>query len=397
MSVEPSVPIISSLSFAHPSVHAREREPLTISENDLTERLAAIEEPPDEVAIVSTCLRHEIIAIGADENKLRSIVREMSGLDDLPSDAEYRYGRASVLHLFRVASGLCSPVVGEPEVLGQVRRSHGAAQRAGRIGPILDRLFREAIRVGRAARELIAEPDKGSIAAIGVDHLADRTPGSLVLIGAGEMANAVNAGIEGSGWHLTRVTRRPDRIGDGALGLDCLDDAMFTADVVVAAVTSHEPVITAEMLERVTERRDDTLTVIDLGMPPNVAAEHPAGIDYVGIDDLADDERHTRRSDEAADYVEMLAIEIHAQVMNTSLAGLIRALREKAEATTRDELNRALSRLNTTDPADRAIVSDLARKLTNRLLHDPLLYLSSHPEAVSTSDTARSILGIDDE
>ncbi len=396
--VDHDLPIVVSLSFAHPFVYSTDREVLSIAERDLVAALSDVDEPPDELAVVSTCLRHELIATGTDELGLRRLVETMSGVVDLPA-GEFRYGCDAVRHLFRVTAGLCSPVVGEAEVLGQVRRSHSAAQKAETIGPVLDRIFREAIRTARSARRCIPDPDTGSIAAICVDHLLERPSGTLVLVGAGETANAVFDGLNGSDWEITRIARRPDRVGGDALGLDSLEPVLSRTDVLVTAVTSTTPIVDATMLKRVSVVRDELLSIIDLGMPANVA--RPDGgtstISYDGIDDLADDDSHRRSTSEAEALIDVKAAEAHARVVNTSLSGLIRALRHKAEDAQREEVDRAIGRLSAPTEADRAVLTQMARTLANRLLHDPLLYLSSHPEAVATSRTARTLLGINDD
>ncbi|MCC7078381.1 MAG: hypothetical protein IT198_14755 [Acidimicrobiia bacterium] len=396
----PVPPVLVSLAYAHPAVPADARAPLAISESELAAaygQLAACDNlvVPDELVIVSTCLRHEVIAVGVRRDTLEQAVKIASGVVDLPDGGEFRYGRAVVDHIFNVAAGLHSPVVGEAEVLGQVRRAHTAARKAGRLGPMLDHLLREAIRTGREARELIPDADTGSIAALAADQLLDRRPGRLAIVGAGRMANAVCARVEEvPGWDMVRITRRPERVPEGALGFDALEDELVKADVAVTAVTSHEPLLTHDLLGRVRERRDSKLLLVDVGMPANVEHTDLAGFEYLGLDDLAEDHRHSRSVDEARALIDVRAYEVHARILNSALTPMILELRRKAERAAGEELERALGRLGDVDARQHAILEQMARTLTNRLLHDPLEYLSSHPEAVSQSKTARDILGI---
>lgn len=392
-----TAPVLVSASFAHPDVDAGARAVLSIPEDKLAAALGDLHARPAELVVISTCLRHELYAVGIDHERLRAIAGEMAGgvadLDLLPDPVEL-YGRESVIHLFRVAAGLQSPVVGEHEVLGQVRRAHTAAQRAGTLGPVLDQIFREAIRTGREVRDMLPAPDHGSVAAIAADHVLDTEPGRLVLVGAGQMANAVADHLDGSSWEVVRVTRRPDRVNGAALGLDALADELVGADVCVTAVTSPREILSRGDLAAVVARRGGrTLRVVDVGMPANVDGAGVDGIDYEGIDRLAADHRHRIAVDEAASVVEIRSAETHARVVNSALTPLIRRLREKADHAVEEELARAFRRLDL-DADERAAVEQMARTLANRLMHDPLLYLSSHPQAIATSDTARNILGI---
>lgn len=392
-----SAPVLVSASFAHPDVDAAARAVLSVPEDRLASALADLGSKPDELVVISTCLRHEVYAVGVDHSDLGGIVAEMAGLggDDVPlPESVDRYGRDAVTHLFRVAAGLESPVVGEHEVLGQVRRAQSAAQRAGTLGPVLDQVFREAIRTGREVRDLLPAPDHGSLAAIAADHVLDREPGTVVLVGAGQMATAVADHLEGSGWEIVRVTRRPDRVLGPALGLDALVDALVDADVCVTAVTSARGVLDRDDLAAIVARRGRPLRVVDVGMPANVDGAGVEGVEYEGIDRLAADHRHSVAVGEATSVAEMRAVETHSRVLNSALTPLILSLREKADHAVDEELDRAFRRLDHLDPTDRAVIEQLARTLANRLMHDPLLYLSSHPQATSTSETARSILGI---
>jgi len=391
-----NAPVVVSASFAHPRVPAADRAPLSIHEDDLVEALSSVENPPAELVVISTCLRHEVYAVGLDEAAMLDLVFSMSRADSVP-DGELRYGREAVTHLFHVAAGLHSPVVGEPEVLGQVRRAHKAAKKAGTIGPALDQVCREAIRAGREARDLLPEPDHGSLAKIAAEHLTDREPGRLVLVGAGQMAHAVFDHLDGTGWEVVRITRRPDRLGPGALGLDHLLDELIHADACVTAVRSPKPLLSAVELADLTAVRDRPLLLVDVGMPANVEECDVDGIVYEGVDRLASDHRHSVAIEEVTAVVDVRAVETHARVVNSSLTPLIVSLRQKAASAVEEELAKVYGKLEHLDDDDLAVVERLARTLANRLLHDPLLYLSTHPQATATSDTARHILGIPDE
>lgn len=386
--------MLTSLSFAHPHVGAAERDALAIPPSELVGKLRRLRRRPPELVVISTCLRHELVAVGAGFAELQAVAAELSGLETLPA-GEYRHGREAATHLFRVAAGLRSPVVGELEVLGQVRRAHRAAHEAGTIGPMLDQLLREGVRTARESHEVLPEVDHGSIAAIAADHLLDREPGRLLLIGAGAMSNAVFDHLGDSPWQVVRITRRPERVGPGTLGFDALEDELAAADVAVCAVTSPKPLIGAGLLQAVSGRRSTPLTLVDLGMPANVERAEVANVELVGIDDLARDDRHRLNTDEAEALIEIRALEVHARIVNSTLTPLIQALREKAETATREELERAYGRLRDLSDEQRGVIEQMARTLTNRLLHDPLTYLSKHPEAVATSHTAREILGIE--
>ncbi len=392
-------PIVSCLSFAHPHVPAKDRDRLAIAESDLTSALADIVDPPQELVVISTCLRHELVAVGDVRGDrgvpgLQRLAIQMSHQSVLPKAAQFHYGLDVFHHVFRVTAGLCSPVIGEAEILGQIRRAHTAARTAGTLGPVLDQLFREAINTARAAHELLPEPDKGSIASLAADYIHGLDPGRVTIIGGGQMANSVNDRLESTDWQIVRVARRPELV-PGASGFDQLEDALTDSTVLVTAVSSPEPILNHENFAHLTSDAIDRLTIIDLGMPANVSRDLPTSIKILNIDDLAHDGSYTISTEAAENLIEMRAIEAHARAMNSALTPLIRALRDKAEQAAQEELDQAFARLKNLDDNDRAVVTQLARTLTNRLLHDPLLYLSSHPEAIASSQTAQAILGID--
>ncbi len=398
-------PIIVSASFAHPDVPVHERERLAIPEERLPDALARgashLPGKRKELVVVSTCLRHEVTTVGIDHDELKRLICIMSGVDRLPEGGQFLYGRKSVEHVFRVTAGMLSPVVGEPEVLGQVRSAHRAARKAGLVGPSLDELFREAIRTGRDSRDVLPAQDTGSIATIAAKHLSDlpRLPQKrLALVGAGAMANAVFQHLAHTEWEIERFTRTPERLGPDALGFDKLEQSLSSVDAVVTAVRAPLPLVTRDMLQRLQEQREKILLLLDLGMPSNVA--HHADligldkIDYFDIDRLATDKRWVVSTAQSEALIATRAVETHARIVNSSLTPLIKALREKASQAVEEELSQAFSRLGDLTQTQKNVIQQMGQTLANRLLHDPLLYLSSHPQAVATSGTAERILGI---
>jgi len=293
---------------------------------------AAHEPGVEELLLLSTCNRTEIYAAGMDDAVLEAAARQavvVTRGGDWFAPGAHRYrlaGEEAVRHLCRVACGLDSLMLGEPEILGQVREAAIVARQAGTLGSTLEGLVGAAVNAGRRARrETRIGVGATSVAAAAVT-LAERLSGGLsgrrvVVIGAGRAARLAVARV---------AKRRPVSIavanrtieaarsaaalagGATAHGLDALPALLPTADIVISAVGVPGPIVTAAALERATSGRATRLVVVDLGVPPAVdpaAAMLPAVI-LRGIDDLrgvldrtvADRRREVPRVEAIADH-----------------------------------------------------------------------------------------------
>lgn len=293
----------------HHTAPVAEREALALSDADaiaVLERAAACPEIR-EALVLSTCNRTEFYAatedVAAARRALRTIVHATKG-HDLLAGSSSLYDRADaavVAHLFRVASGLESMVVGEPQILSQVKDAHARARRIGATGPWLDRLFESALRTGKRAR---AETAIGvgvvSVASAACElarrHI-DRLDGrSVLVIGVGETSRIAATHVTHYSPRVTIANRTIDRaralgdqIGATAIGLDDLPEALASADLVFTATSAPHAIVTAQAVRHaMAARADRKLVLIDVAVPRDVEAEVSAvpGVVLHTIDDI---------------------------------------------------------------------------------------------------------------
>jgi glutamyl-tRNA reductase len=293
----------------HHTAPLAEREALALGEADaraLAERAVAC---PDirESVVLSTCNRTEFYVAAEDpaaaRRALRSIVDATKGLDLLgPSPSLYERADAdAVAHLFRVASGLESMVVGEPQILSQVKDAHSHARAASATGAWLDRVFESALRTGKRVR---AETAIGvgvvSVASAACElarrHI-DRLEGRTVLvIGVGETSRIAathvthyTPNVTVANRTLERARALADQIGASAIALDELPRALASADLVFTATAAPHAIVTAEAVrDAMAQRTDRKMVVIDVAVPRDVDADVSGvpGVVLHTIDDI---------------------------------------------------------------------------------------------------------------
>ncbi len=370
---------------------------VTIPDDDLHKVLAELTALEDvgEVVVVSTCLRTEVYAVierfhGALDG-ITGVLAGRAGVEppELAPSITVHFDRGVPAHLFSVAAGLRSAVPGETEVLGQVRRALERAIDEGTAGPELTELFRRALTAGRRARsETGIARGTTSFAhatiAMAADDLGTLDATTVVVIGAGQLASGVLDGLlEGRRGVPNRVVianrtigtahaladRDPARVS--AIGLDELGAALVGANLVVAAVESAHPILTAELLGRV----DGPVLVIDLGMPRCVAADALSlpGVrllDLAHLRDVVDAALHTRRGGfDAAEQIVADEVDRHLEHHRTrGAAPLVTSLRAWLESLRAAELE-GLS------DEERAIVDRATRSLVAKIAHEPTVAL----------------------
>ena len=356
-----------------------------------------------EVAILSTCNRTEVYFHGGAPEP---VARWLEGVHRLPDGAlaPYTYTLArdkSVAHAFRVASGLDSMVLGEPQILGQMKQAVRTAESAGSLGLVLNRLFQRTFAV---AKDVRTRTDIGaasiSMAAAAV-KLAERIFPSiseqrLLLIGAGEMIELAATHfaakkprtITVSNRTMERGQKLADRFGAEAITLNEIPERLHQFDVVVTCTASTLPIIGKGLLERVIkQRRHRPIFIVDLAVPRDVEAE--AGkLDDVflySVDDLAEIVKgnlQVRR--EAVVQAEEMIAEQTTHFLRwlegRNVVPTIAALSAHHDALREAELERARRMLAGGASPD-AVIDALARGLTNKLLHPPLAALNAAGDA----------------
>jgi glutamyl-tRNA reductase len=354
-----------------------------------------------EGAILSTCNRVEIYAEidrfhdGGDA--VRSFLCELRGVrsDELSDYLYAHYEDRAVNHIFSVAAGIDSLVIGEVQILGQVREAFQAAQAERTVGPVLSSLFTKALRVGRRARHETAI-GQGLASTLSVSlQVAEGQLGTLkgrnvLVVGAGKMAKlAARTAREAGAADLVIANRTPvhgaalaGQLGARSVPLDAIDRELRAVDLVVASTAAVAPTVTFAAVRRGIQGRAPgrPLVLLDLGVPRDVEPEVRGlpGLVLADLDALravleTDDDGPRREVERAR----ALIAEETAGFMNgqreARLAPTIRALHARAERVRQRELARAAARLTGLDPAQRGAVDAITRGLVNKLLHDPIV------------------------
>jgi glutamyl-tRNA reductase len=351
-----------------------------------------------EVALLSTCNRTEIYAHATlfhpAMQDVRDFLADTSGVDpDEFADLLYTYhDDAAVAHLFGVAAGLDSMIIGEGEILGQVREAWSAAEREGTSGPLLSRTFRHAIEVGKRARTETAIGRHAVSVSSAAVALATNRLGSLddrrvLVLGAGSMGEGMALALAGAGVReivvANRTMKRAEelaaRVAGRAIALDEIPDSLIACDVLLASTGAQALLVERSDIEAVMRlRRGRALLVVDIGVPRNIdpGAGQVFGVTLLDIDDLRafGEQSLAQRRQEIGHVRGIIASELDRHRLERTereVAPLITSLRARAEELRTAELERFRPKLEVLDPATRETVEALTHGLVNKLLHEP--------------------------
>lgn len=417
------------VGLSHKTAPIEVRERLHIREGDLEGTLRALgrESPILERLILSTCNRVEVYAVAEEVRGARqSIEALLAARAQLPAAAFsgllYLHTAAeAVRHAFRVAASLDSLVVGEPQILGQVKDAYQAAAGVGAVGPVLSALMERALRVGKRIRaETAIGASPVSVASVAIElarqifgALAGRT---VLLLGAGEMSEAAAQHLREEGVsailvsnrHYERALDLAARLGGRAVRFDQFKEEVLSADIVIASTAAPHPILTRADVEQIIRaRRQRPLFLIDIAVPRDIAADVNA-IDNVYLYDIDDLEavaaanRKLRKEEAvvAEGIVEREAEAFLGWLRSLEVVPTIQTLRERVEAMRDQELGRALHRLSDLTPEQQAIVRQLAHSIVNKILHHPMIELkrqSARRDGHITISALRRLFGLEEE
>ncbi|MEO5565344.1 MAG: glutamyl-tRNA reductase [Luteimonas sp.] len=390
-----------AIGINHQTAPVELRERVAFADHTLPAALVALRDlgPVREVVLLSTCNRTEIYAISDDDgHALDAWLANHPGEDGRRDLGDYLYRHVdsdAVRHLFRVATGLDSLVLGEPQILGQVKQAWAAARGAGTLGGQLDRLFQQAFVAAKRARtntRIGANPVSVASTAVRLAQASfSRLEDAVVLlVGAGETIELVARHLSQSRVKRLLVANRTlahaqdiaSRHGGVALPLEELQRHLAEADIVFSATASREPVITRAQVESaLAQRRHRPMLLLDLAVPrdiePTIAQLKDAFL-YT-IDDLeraVEDNRRSRR--EAADAAEVIVDLQVARFVELQATGSriepVKRLRAYAENAREEILAKARQQLDA-GHEPQIVLEFLAHTLTNRLLHAPTVAL----------------------
>ena len=380
----------------------------------------------EEAVVVSTCNRSELYGVSDDAaspDAMEGFFTEFHGLPSAEMNGRiYRQIDAEAIrHLFRVTSGLDSMLLGEAEILGQVRDAYSRALDHGSTGPVLNRLFQSALEVGKRVR---SETEVGtrpmSVAFAGV-KLAERIFGNLkdraaLILGAGAVAEQVVEHLRNRGIRKLGVVNRSreraealaQRFGGHSFEWALLESTLNHPDIVVTSVGEAGTLLTREMLECAMEARDGrAMFIVDLGVPRNVAA-NAGGLYNVyiyNIDDLGEIVEQNKKAREAEIPRAEAIISEHIAKFDSWRAGMeasafVEHLREELHRRRQNFLRERLDGMPQVSPEDRQVLSRITEELVEHFLEIPSKRLKKTRDSndrISSIEALRRLFGLDED
>ncbi len=401
------------IGLSHRTAPLTLRESLAVPEVELRERLQQAASVCGEALLLSTCNRVELYGALSDDAALGELRRVL--LQSQPEAAHYLYekqGDEAVGHLFRVASSLDSLVVGEPQILGQLKQAFRSAQEVGTVGVVLGELLPKAFAVAKRVRtETAIGQNPASVASVAV-QLAHQVFGSLhkqpvLLVGAGKMAELVARHLLQAEvhplWIVNRTLHRAEtlaaELGGEAHSFDGLEQLLSRAAVVITSTGAREPVIRAELVSRVMKaRRGRWLLLIDIAVPRDIEPQvgKLENVYLYDLDALQQVVSHgqaerQREAESARRIVEEELHRLERLKRRTDVSPVIRALRAHAHDLAQAEVARILPKLGPLGDRQKQLIAGLGPSIVNKLLHLPLTALKQQAERADGNERAAEL------
>ena len=409
-----------SIGTSHRTADVATLERLTVADADIAAMLQRLIAQPHvgEAVLLSTCNRVEVYAavtgFHGGLSDICGVLAEQSGIsaNELAAHLYVHYDEAAVRHSFRVSAGLESMVVGEAQILGQLREAYQSAAEADSAGRLLHELMQQALRVGKRAHAETGIDKAGQSVVtaaleVAATHLGDRLAGRKVLvIGAGAMGALSVATLTRAGVGPLQITNRgaaraerlAEAYGATAVPYEELDAALAEADIVVSATASTTPVLTRERLLAARPA-----VVLDLAVPRDVApdATDVDGVTVIDIDGLAAARRTLPAAAETAAVEQIVESEVEhflGWLRGADIAPTVAALRTRADDLVSAELRKLTSRRPEFTEEQRADVSRTLHRVVQQLLHSPTVrvrQLAAEPGGDQYAELLRELFDLD--
>jgi glutamyl-tRNA reductase len=411
---------VAPLALREKLAFSRERLPaiLNVLQSELRAAFGCdLDGEPLELVLLSTCNRTELYARSPGSEAARRLVcayfARLAGMESaaLAQLAYTRCGLQAVEHLFRVSAGLDSLLLGENEILGQVKNAWQSAQEAGACGATLDAMFRLALRTGKRIRTETELGRSGRSFASMVVDLATETFGSLndrtaLIIGAGKISAMTARALVGAGLQCVLVANRTfDRaqrlaqlLGSqraAAVHFDALPERLHEADIVICSTGAPHQVLHKPMVEAVLQGRTGrAMLIADLAVPrdadPDIA--RLPGVRLVDMDALdrlvqSGDPLNSVTRQAAAELVADGVVEFTEWRRARQAVPIIRALHAKADAICAAQVAHTLRRMGELTPEQQEAIETMAHAIVNQLLHSPIKYVRTHPDDLLSETT----------
>jgi glutamyl-tRNA reductase len=417
--------IVVGLSHRTAPIEQREKASLSDPEARALVRALVAGGAVREAVAMSTCNRTEVYATAEDLAAAELALAEELVANTRVSRPELDCARyvhrdeRAASHLFRVAASLDSMVMGESEIQGQVQSAWELAMEEGTAGPLLNRLFRQALEAGKRVRtETAIGAGHASVSAVAVrlarEAFSDLQSRRVLVIGAGSVAEAAVQALVGEGIERVTVANRTvssarhlaDRVGGRGVGFDQVGAELGAADIVISSTDAPHTILARDDVERVMAARDGRpIVLIDIAVPRDLDAAI-AGVDGVLLYDIDDLERvveaaRNGRALEARRAEAIVADEVQGFVAWRRAAAVtptIASLRERAESIRRAELAKADGRWESLSPADRERLEAITQAMIGKLLHEPSVRLREAAEAgdgLAHVESLRHLFGLE--
>ena len=390
-----------ALGINHKTASVDVRERVAFTPEQLVEALQqlCLRTSTREAAILSTCNRSELY-LEQDSLTADAVLAWLAdyhglNLDELRACAYIHEDDAAVRHMMRVASGLDSMVLGEPQILGQMKSAYAVAREAGTLGPLLGRLFQATFGTAKTVRTDTAIGENPVSVAFAAVSLAKQIFSNLhrsqaLLIGAGETISLVARHLHDQGIKrivvanrtLERASNLAEQFGAHAVLLSEIPDELINSDIVISSTASQLPILGKGAVERaLKKRKHKPIFMVDIAVPRDIEPE-VSELDDVylyTVDDLheviAENIKSRQGAAQAAEeLVAVGAEDFMARLRELAAVDVLRAYRQQAERLRDEELAKALRLLSNGSSGEEAL-AQLARGLTNKLLHAPSVQL----------------------
>jgi glutamyl-tRNA reductase len=380
------------------------REQVALGRDDAQALATRLAREEREAVCLSTCNRTELYVAAVDaEAAEREAVAALASLEPEVEQALYRLqDRAAAHHLFRVAAGLDSLVPGEGEILGQVRAAH----ELGTTGPLLDRVFRQALHAGRKVRAQTAIGQSPASVSAAAAALAEQVFGSLegrsiLLLGAGKVSEQASRNLRSRGAEITLVA-------NSKTARERIHEELAAVDVVIASTSAPGLVLeAATVAQALRSRRGRRLLLVDLAVPRDLDPAIGAldGCYLYDIDDLEQIVAETlslrrREAERAETIVAAEAERFHEWHASLDVVPAIASLRARAEEIREAELQKAESLLGRLDESQRRAVEAVTAQIVNKLLHLPTVRMkqaAAAADGVLYAETVRHLFGLGED
>lgn len=372
-----------------------------------------------EGVVLSTCNRTEIYFAAPDGDLAERLLVQFSGLGAAEL-GPYLYRKSSVCaacHLFRVVSGLDSAMLGETEIVAQVKQAWNLSRAAGCTGPTLDLLFQRSLEGSKRVR---TETDlcrgQTSAGSVAVKEASSRIGGlagkDVLLVGAGQIAERVGKELMESGVDRLRILNRTAerasqlaaRCGGVGAGLEQLEASVLSADVVFVAISAGSPLFGRELLQRVALARGGRgLTIVDLSVPGNVeAGDAIPGVEVLDMDAviakcMANSNRRTASVPAALDILDQELERLRKDLQERAASPTIKALVNQTEAIRQRNLDWAMERLPELGEKERKVVEDLTMRIVKGLLQAPIQGLKKDLTGSEHRLVVSKLFGLEDD